>query len=125
MPRQYDKQHATTVVATAPLKAHRFVAFDGGYVTVAGGLHACCGITETAAAEGEAVSVVTSYSYLVESGAAFAAGALLKPSPANPTPAVAGRAIEGSSTDHCARALVAATAAGQLVPVVLLPHVQA
>ena len=114
--RQYDKQHAITVEATAELAAHRFIAYDGGYPSAAGGAKAVQGIAETAAQVGDALSVVTSYSYLVEAAAAIAFGQLVKPD-------AAGQAVVGSLTEHCARALGAATQAGQLVEVQLLPHV--
>lgn len=114
--RQYDKQHAITVVATAELAAHRFIAYDGGYPSAAGGAKAAQGIAETAAQVGDALSVVTSYSYLVEAAAAIAFGQLVKPD-------ASGKAVVGSLTEHCARALGAATQAGQLVEVQLLPHV--
>ena len=67
--RQYDKQHAITLVATAELAAHRFIAYDGGYPSAAGGAKAVQGIAETAGQVGEALSVVTGYSYLVEAAA--------------------------------------------------------
>ena len=116
--RQFDKQHAITLVATAALAAHRFVAYDGGYPTTAGGAKAAQGVTGTAAASGEAVSVVTGYSYLVEAGGAVAFGALVK---ADAT----GRAVTGSLSEHCGRALGAATAEGQLIEVEILKHVHA
>lgn len=114
--RQYDKQHAVTVVATATLAAHRFVAYDGGYPSATGGAKAVQGIAETAAQPGEALPVVTGYSYLVEVAAPIAFGQLVKPD-------ATGKAVAGSLTEHCARALGAATQAGQLVEVQLLPHV--
>lgn len=115
---QFDKQHAITLVATAALAANRFVAYDGGYPTTAGGAKAAQGVTETTAASGEAVSVVTGYSYLVEAGGAVSFGALVK---ADAT----GRAVTGSLTEHCGRALGAATAEGQLIEVEILKHVHA
>lgn len=113
---QYDKQHAITMVATTALAAHRFIAYDGGYPSAAGGAKAVQGVSETSAQAGEALSVVTSYSYLVEAAAAIAFGQLVKPD-------ASGKAVVGSLTEHCARALGAATQAGQLVEVQLLPHV--
>lgn len=116
--RQFDKRHATTLVATVALDAHRFVAYDGGYPTAAGGAKDAQGVTETAAASGEAVAVVTSYSYLVEAGGAVAFGALVKPD-------LTGRAVTGSLAEHCGRALGAAAAEGQLIEVEILKHVHA
>lgn len=116
--RQFDKQHAVTVVATAPVAAHRFIAYDGGYPSVAGGAKDCQGVSETAAEAGEAVSVVTGYSYLVEAEGAIAFGALVKVG-------TDGKAVTGTAADHCGRALGAATQAGQLVEVQIYKHVHA
>lgn len=116
--RQFDKQHAITLVATAALAAYRFTAYDGGYPSIAGGAKDCQGVTENAAEVGEAVSVVTGYSYLVEAEAAIAFGVYVKVG-------TDGKAITGSATDHCGRALGAATQAGQLIEVQLYKHVHA
>ena len=102
--RQFDKQHGITLVATAALAAHRFVAYDGGYPTSAGGAK------ETSAAIGDAVPVVTGYSYLVEAAGPLAFGVLVKSD-------ATGKAIAGSADDFCGRALGAATQAGQLIEV--------
>ena len=32
--RQFDKQHAVTVVLTAAVAANRFLAYDGGYPSI-------------------------------------------------------------------------------------------
>lgn len=116
--RQYDKTHAVTLVATAALAAHRFAAYDGGYPSIAGGAKDCQGVTESAADVGDAVSVATGYSYLVEAEAAIAFGVLVKVG-------TDGKAITGSATDHCGRALGAATQAGQLIEVQIYKHVHA
>lgn len=113
--RQYDKQHGLTMVATAAVVAHRFAAYDGGYATSAGGAKDCQGIFETDAAEGEAVTVVTGYSYLVEAGAEIAFGAYVKPG-------ADGVAAVGAADDHCGRALGAATQVGQLIEVQIVKH---
>lgn len=113
--RQYNKVHALTLIAAVALAQYRFVAYDGGYATSAGGAKDCQGITETEAAVDEAVSVVTSYSYLVQAGEAIAFGAYVKPG-AN------GVAMVGAVDDHCGRALGAATAAGQLIEVQIVKH---
>ena len=47
--RQFDKQHAVTLVATAILAANRFIAYDGGYATAAGGAKDSQGVSEQAA----------------------------------------------------------------------------
>lgn len=119
--RQFDKQHAVTIVATVALEANRFVAYDGGYATkvLGGGAKDMQGVSEHAAAVGEAVSAITGYSALVEANEAIAFGAWIKPDLAG-----TGKAAVGSATEYCARALGAASAAGQLVECQLLPHVQ-
>ena len=116
--RQYDKQHAVTVVAIAALAAHRFIAYDGGYPAATGGVKDVQGVSENSAAPGEALAVVTGYSYLVEAGAAVAFGDLVKPD-------LEGKAVAGTAADHCGRALGAATAAGQLIEVQIYKHVHA
>lgn len=112
--RQFDKRHAVTIVAIAALAAHRFGAYDGGYATSAGGVKDCQGITETSAEIGDALPLVTSYSYLVEAGADLAFGAYVKPG-------TDGKAIVGAVDDHCGRAL-GACASGQLVEVQIVKH---
>ena len=116
--RQFDKRHAVTVVATIALAANRFAAYDGGYPDASGGAKDAQGVTETAATPGEAVAVVTSYSYLVEAAAPIAFGALVKPD-------ATGKAVAGTTAEHCGRALGAATQAGQLIEVQILQHVHA
>ncbi len=116
--RQYDKQHAITMVATAAVSAARFVAYDGGYPTVAGGAKDVQGVAESNAEPGDALGVSTGYSALVEAGAAIAFGALVKPD-------AVGKAMPGTAADHCGRALGAATAAGQLIEVQIYKHIHA
>jgi hypothetical protein len=113
--RQFDKQHAATIVATAALAAHRFVAYDGGYATTAGGAKDAVGVTESAAEIGQAVSAVTGYTYLVEAEGALAAFDFVKPG-------TDGKAIVGTVADNCGRALSAA-ADGELVEVQILKQV--
>ncbi len=113
--RQFDKQHAITMVAVAALAAHRFAAYDGGYATSAGGVKDAQGVTESAAEIGDAVSVVTGYSYLVSAGEAIAFGAYVKPG-------TNGVAMVGTADDHCGRALGAATEVGQLIEVQIVKH---
>lgn len=119
MSRQFDKVHAVTAVATAALAKNRFVALDGAHAATlpTTGAGDCWGVSEEAAAVGEAVSLVTGYSYLVEASAAIALGDYVKPAADG-----SGKAAAGTLTDHCGRALSAATAAGQLVEVQILPH---
>lgn len=116
---QHEKRTATTVIASAQLLAHRFVGYNGAHASAsAGGAADCQGVSETAAAVGGAVAVVTSYSYLVEASAPIADNAFVKPAADG-----SGRAAPGSMADHCGRALAAATAAGQLIEVEILEHV--
>lgn len=116
--RQFDKQHAVTVVLTAAVAANRFLAYDGGYPSIAGGAKDVQGVTENAGEIGDAVSVTTGYSQLVEIEAAIAFGALVKVG-------TDGKAVTGTAADHCGRALGAATQAGQLIEVQLYKHVHA
>lgn len=116
--RQYDKTHGVTLEATAALARNRFVAYDGGYPTAAGGAKAVQGVSETDAAVGEAVTLVTGYSYLVQAAEAIAFGALVAPN-------ATGQAVAGTLANHCGRALGAATQAGQLIEVQIYRHVHA
>lgn len=120
--RQFDKRHAVTVVAQAAIPAYRFVSYDGTLTAAApaSAVKDCQGVAEEAAASGEALSVVTDYSYLVEASAAIAFGAYVKPAADG-----SGKAAAGTLTDHCGRALGAATAAGDLVEVQIVKHVHA
>lgn len=120
--RQFDKRHAVTVTATAAVTKHRFISYDGGHTPTlpASGLKDCQGISEESAAVGEAFSVVTDYSYLVEASAAIALGDYVKPAADG-----SGRAAVGMLADHCGRALGVASAAGQLVEVQIVKHVHA
>ncbi|MBE2242392.1 MAG: DUF2190 domain-containing protein [Burkholderiaceae bacterium] len=118
--RQADQQHAVTIVATADLVANRIVGYDGGYATSAGTVHDAQGVSQSAAATGQALALTTRYSELVECSAPIAFGAYIKPA-ADGT----GRAAAGTLTDHCGRALGATTAIGQLVEMEIKPHVHA
>lgn len=117
---QYDKQHALTLVAIAVLAACRIVGYDGGYATAAGGVHDAQGVTETAAAVGDAVSVSTGYSALVECSEAIAFGDYIKPATDG-----TGRGAVGTLADHCGRALGATAAAGQLFEMQIVKHAHA
>ncbi|MDR2155906.1 MAG: DUF2190 domain-containing protein [Burkholderiaceae bacterium] len=118
--RQYDKQHAVTIVATATILAGRFVAYDGGYATTTGGVKDAQGVSETDADIGDAFSAITGYSALVETSAAIAFGAYVKPATDS-----TGRAAVGTISDHCGRALGSASGAGELVEVQIVTHVHA
>ena len=117
---QYDKVHAVTLVAMAAISAARFVAYDGTHATSAGGVKDAQGVSETAAEVGDAFSVTTGYSALVESSEAIALGDYLKPAADG-----SGKAAVGTLADHCGRALGAATGAGELVEVQILRHMHA
>lgn len=114
MGKQYSKLHAITLVATAVIAANRFVGYDGAHATSAGGAHDAQGISETEAAIGQGFSVITGYSGVVEAGEAFAQHAFVK-ADAN------GKAVTGTATDYCGRALEASSGAGAFVEVQLLP----
>ena len=116
MSKTYNKLHAVTVIAAVALAGNRFIAFDGGYASSAGGIKDARGVSEYGAAAGEALAVTTGYSQLVEAGAEIAFGDYVKSG-------TDGMAIVGTATDHCGRALGVATAAGQLVEVQILPQV--
>lgn len=117
MGKQYDKMHAVTAIAIAALSSNRFIGFDGGPATSAGGSHDSQGVSETEAAVGQAVSLITGYSAPVEAGEAIAQYAFVKPAADG-----SGKAITGTATDHCGMALEAAGGAGQLFEVRILPH---
>lgn len=114
----FDKTHAATVVATAALAANRFAAADGGYAAAApaAGNKLCFGVTETAAAVGDAIAVTTGFSQLVEAAEPVAKGAFVKPG-------TDGKAAVGTLAQRCGVALTAAAAAGDLFEVQLLPHI--
>lgn len=114
MGKQYDKQHAATVIATATIAACRFIGFNGAHATSAGGAADSQGVSETDAAVGQAVSVITGYTAPVEAGGAFAQFDFVK-ADAN------GKAVVGTATDYCGRAMEASSGAGAFVEVMPLP----
>lgn len=119
--RQFDKTHAVTVVAQAAIAAYRFVTYEGkqAIATTASAKAYVQGVSEEAAAQGEALSVVTGYSYLVQAAASgIAVGDFLKPD-------ADGKAVVGDATHHCGKALGTTAAIGDLVEVQILPHVNA
>jgi hypothetical protein len=115
--QQFQRQFGVTVEATADLARGRFVAYDGGYATAAGGVKDSQGVSQSAALTGQAVTLTTSYSELVECSAAIAFGDYVKPATDS-----TGRAAVGTATEHCGRALGATTAAGQFVEVQIVTH---
>lgn len=120
----FDKTHATTVVATAPIKANRLVSFNGTHakaVPEMGNGDLVIGVSETDAAIGEAFAATTGYSALVEAGAAIPRGVYVCPAQDS-----SGRVEQGGlglGISLCGIARTAATAPGQLIEVVLLPHI--
>lgn len=113
----HQKECAVTIIATAAVSACRFVAYNGQHATAAGGGADSQGISECDAAPGQALSAITEYSGLVEAAEPIAAFAFVKPALDG-----SGKAITGSPTEHCGRALMAATDAGQVIEVQVLPH---
>ena len=113
----HQKECAVTIIATAAVSACRFVAYNGQHATAAGIGADSQGISECDAAPGQALSAITEYSGLVEAAEPIAAFAFVKPALDG-----SGKAITGSPTEHCGRALLAATAAGQVIEVQVLPH---
>lgn len=114
---QHQKRFAVTLVAMSALAANRFIGYDGLYATSSGDAKDCQGVSESAAAANDAVSVVTEYSYLVEAREPIDFGNYVRPAVDG-----TGRAAVGSMGDHCGRALGVATTAGQLVEVQIVPH---
>lgn len=101
-----------TVKASAVLTARRFATL-GGAVPAAGA--AAAGVVRTAAAIGDDVAVDVYGTAIVEAGAAVAAGAAVE---ADAT----GRAITLAAGVKLGRARSAATAAGDLIEIVLIPN---
>lgn len=117
MGRQYDKQHAVTMLATAAIEANRFIAHDGGYATNAGAAKDTVGVSESSAGIGDVFPVITGFSALVVASEAIAQHAFVKPAADG-----SGKAAVGTATDHCGRAMEAAGTIGQLVEIRILPH---
>lgn len=103
----YEKRHSVTSILSAAVSAFRLVSFSGSHALPADDVQ---GISEQGGAIGDAVSVVTGYSYPVEAAGAIAAGAWVGPASDG-----TGRVVAGGAYG---RALTAATAAGQRVVVV-------
>ena len=116
MGRQYDKQHARTMLATAAIEANRFIALDGGYATNAGATKDSAGVSESSASIGDVFPVITGFSALVVASEPIAQHAFVRPAADG-----SGKAATGTATDYCGRAMEAAVT-GQLVEIRLLPH---
>ena len=103
-----------TEMASAAVTANRFVTTAGA---VAGAGENTLGVARTAAAAGEKFPVDVLGTAIVESGAAVAKGDVLKSD-------ATGRAITwATSGAKVAIARQAATAAGQMIEVLLVPNV--
>ncbi|CAM5459582.1 hypothetical protein TMEC54S_03523 [Thauera mechernichensis] len=72
MSRNYDKLHSRSIIASAPVPAHRFVNRAGG----AGG-DDVVGVSESPCTPGQTITVITGYSAIVETAAAIAQGDLV------------------------------------------------
>jgi hypothetical protein len=116
MGHQFQDCDTITVKATAPLAEYTFVGYDGAPATSSGGGHDSIGITHTPAVAGEHVAVITEFSGLMTAAATIAKFDFVKPAADG-----SGKSIVGTATDHCGRALAAATA-GQLFECQVLPH---
>ena len=69
MGQQFEKIHATTVIVVEKVEAARFISYRGSHAGPQNvKLFDVQGVSESAAEPGEAVSVITSYSALVEVG---------------------------------------------------------
>lgn len=102
-----------TLAATGTIVANRFVT-PAGAQTVADGV--AIGVANTAAVSGEKFPVTVKGTAIVEAGAAVAAGATLESD-------ASGRAIAWATAGaKVGFALEAATAAGQMIEVLLLDN---
>lgn len=98
--------------ASAAVAARRFVTAAGAQ---AGAGANALGVSEYAAASGEMFPAVALGTAIVEAGAAFSAGAALQAD-------ADGKAITKDAGATVARALQAASAAGDLVEIIIIPN---
>lgn len=103
---------AIGVVATAALTADRFCTLVGA---VPAGGAAGCGVAHSDAAIGDRIAVEVAGVYQVVAGAAVAINALVETD-------AQGRAVTKSAGTTLGRALEAATAAGDVIEVLLFPN---
>ncbi len=101
-----------TLVAAAALTANRFVTAAGAVPSANGN---AVGVTRSGAASGELVPVDAVGTSMVEASAAITAGAAVATTND-------GRAVTFSTGVTVARALTGATAAGQLIEVLLIAN---
>lgn len=116
---QFDKTHATTVIAAEDIPAHRFVTYDGKLADMTNPMDmltagAIIGVSEEAAKAGDAVAAVTGFSYLVEAAGPIAYGVAVTTTNDGRTIAIDPNAGMGVLVGH---ALGAAQQAGDLVEV--------
>lgn len=112
---QYDKTHATTVVAQGEVKPHRFISYAGTHAT-SGQIQTedVLGVSETAAQPGEAFSVVTGFSYPIETAEVLPFGCYVKPADDG-----SGRAAYATAQEAYGIVLTGSTQAGGLAEVQL------
>lgn len=113
MSRQFTSILTLPLIATGVIAAERFVTFAGAQ---AGAAANTLGVSRAAAAAaGQAIPVDAEGTAVVEAGAAIAAGAAIETD-------AQGRAITRSAGPTVARALQAATAAGEFIEVRLVAN---
>lgn len=110
MGRQFHAIATATQRAAVALAEYRFVAYDGGYPSAAGGAKDCRGINHTETAAGDHTVLVTHGTGLVECAEAIAQYAYVKPATDG-----TGRAAVGTATNNCGRAMYAASGAGAVI----------
>jgi hypothetical protein len=96
----HQKEDAVTVVLTANAEANRLIGFDGAYATSAGNGHDVQGVSECAGVIGDAIAVVTEYSYIVDVAEPIQLHAYVKPAADG-----SGRAAVGTATNNCGIAI--------------------
>jgi hypothetical protein len=104
--------HSITVMASEAVRGRRFVSIDGRHAATSAD---AVGISEQDCEPGRALSALTGYSGLMEAAGAIPFGSLVKPASDG-----SGRAVIGSGTDYCGRAMTAAVRAGDALVVRLL-----
>lgn len=100
------------IAAAAVLNAERFVSATGAVATAAGN---ALGVTESDAAIGEQVPVITLGTAIVTAGAPIAAGAAVEVG-------ATGKAVTKAAGIAVGRALQAALADGDRIEVLLIPN---
>ena len=96
----HQKEDAVTVVLTSNVEANRLIGFDGAYATSAGNGHDVQGVSECAGVIGDAIAVVTEYSYIVDVAEPIPLHAYVKPAADS-----SGRAAVGTVADNCGIAI--------------------